>query len=134
MIPRSFGCKSLARSLAGAALLLAGAGLLGCGRGLPPKASPEDARQALRLALNAWQQGDSLEALSKGRPAVYFNDPKAHDGRRLMSYEMEDGYDYFGQSVRVRVNAMLEGKDGDVVERELTYIIDTSPVIVIIPD
>jgi hypothetical protein len=126
--------KSATRSLAGAVVVLLGAGLPGCGRGLPPKASPEEARQALRTALDAWQQGESLETLTKGRPAVYFNDPKAHDGRRLMSYEMEDGYDFFGQSVRVRVNAMLEGKDGTVSERELTYIIDTSPVVVIIPD
>src|SRR5262245_62107935 len=92
--------------------LLLCAGLLGCGGGsLPEQASPERAKQALRNALDAWQKDEPLEALAERTPAIYFNDHRARDGMRLLSYELEDGHEFFGQSVRVRAKALVRQKD-----------------------
>jgi hypothetical protein len=111
--------------------------LLGCGRGggsLPEQADPAQAKQALRLALDAWQKGDSTDALRERTPAIHFNDPKPASGVRLLSYELPDAHEFFGQSVRLKVKALVEQKDGAQRERTLTYLIDTSPAVVIVPD
>lgn len=117
--------------------LLATVLLLGCGGGrgsLPEQADPAQAKQALRLALDAWQKGESVDALRGRTPAIHFNDPKAASGMRLLSYELPDDHQFFGQSVRLKVKATIEQKDGIQKERMLTYLVDTSPAVVIVPD
>src|SRR5262245_24892757 len=78
------------RSRAGVArvlLLLLGVSPLGCvGGKLPERSNPERAEQALRTALDAWRKDEPLDALAARAPAIYFNDPKARDGARLVSY------------------------------------------------
>jgi hypothetical protein len=119
---------------AGAALLL-GALALGCGGSLPERASPEKARQALETALDAWKKGTSFETLAKGTPPIYFNDPKYKDGRPLSDYAVQDGHEFHGQSVRLSAKLTLAGKDGGATkERAVAYLVDTSPVVVIVPD
>ncbi|MCI0681486.1 MAG: hypothetical protein L0Y71_05230 [Gemmataceae bacterium] len=119
--------------VAGAACLVCG--LVGCSRGsLPEQADPDKAKRALRTALAAWKKGESIEALAKGSPPIYFNDPKVQKGLRLASYEVNDSHEFFGQSVRVTVKATFERDDGDAKERQLTYLVDTAPVVVIVPD
>ena len=109
--------------------------LLGCGGGsLPERADPERARQALKTALETWQKGESTEALAKGSPPIYFNDPKIQRGMRLASYEVEDPHDFFGQSVRISVKATFARDEGESKERKLTYLIDTGAAVVIVPD
>src|SRR5262245_44502976 len=120
-------------SRAGTALPLLAA-LLGCSGGsLPDRADPEQAKQALQTALETWKKGESVETLTQRRPAILFNDPKAASGMRLASFEIEGAHDFFGQSVRFSVKATVELKDARK-ERKFTYLIDTTPVVVIVPD
>lgn len=115
-------------------LLVLAVGGLGCGGSLPERATPEKARQGLEIALEAWKKQESIEALAKGSPVVYFNDPKVQKGLQLSDYAIQDGHDFFGQSVRLSATLTFAGKDGETKERNVSYLVDTSPVIVIVPD
>src|SRR5262249_20621679 len=128
---RSLGCRFLACQ----GMLLLGAVLVGCGGGsLPDQADPAQAKEGLPLALDAWQKGQSLDALRARTPAIHFNDHKPAAGMRLLSYELRDEHEFFGQSVRFKVKATVEQKGGASKERTLTYLVDTSPAVVIVPD
>ncbi|MCI0639613.1 MAG: hypothetical protein L0Y72_02490 [Gemmataceae bacterium] len=117
------------------ATVLLSAALLGCGGGsLPDRADPHKAVEALRTALETWKKGEPVEALAKRTPPIYFNDPKATEGVRLSSFELDDNHEFFGQSVRVTVKATLARDSGKSKQRQLNYLVDTSPVIVIVPD
>jgi hypothetical protein len=108
--------------------------LAGCHSGsLPPQASPERARTALTRALDAWQKGESLDALAQRDPAVYFNDPKCRSDVQLLTYKMGDAHEFYGQSVRIPVVLSFKLPNGTTKERKTTYLIDTSPAIVIVP-
>lgn len=121
---------SRARLAGGLALLLAA----GCGNSLPPQADPDQARAALRAALDAWQKGESAESLARGVPPVYFNDPKCGAGVQLLGYKLDDGHGFHGQSVRLPVVLSLKQKDGTTKDRKTAYLVDTSPAVVIVPD
>jgi hypothetical protein len=117
----------------GMALLMAAT--LGCaGNPLPPQASPDQAREALRTALDAWQKGESIEALAQREPPVYFNDPKCRSSLRLQGYKLVDGHNFHGQSVRLAAVLSLKQEDGQTQDREVGYLVDTSPAIVIVPE
>ena len=112
-------------------LLLAAAG---CGGGsLPPQASPDQARSALTRALDAWKGGESIDALTKVQPAIFFNDPRCKSDVKLLAYKVLDAHEIYGQSVRIEVEVTFQQKDGSTKERKVSYLIDTSPAIVIVP-
>lgn len=117
-----------------AAALLGVAALAGCGSSLPERPDPEQAKQALRTALDAWQNGESIEDLTKRTPPIYFNDPKATDGVQLKSYEFEGSPEFSGQSVRIAVKATLQRDQRDGKERSLAYLVDIASAIVIVPE
>jgi hypothetical protein len=111
--------------------------LVGCGGSLPARPDPEQAKQALRTALDAWQQGESIEGLTKRTPPIYFNDPKTTDGVQLKSYEFEGSPAFSGQSVRITVKATLQRdprEEGGGKERTLNYIVDIASAVVIVPE
>jgi hypothetical protein len=106
----------------------------GCGGpALPPPASPDRARAALTAALDAWQNGETVESLAGRDPPLYFNEPKCRPESPLAGYTLSDGHEVYGQSVRIAVVLTLKLPDGTTRERNVTYLIDTSPAIVIVP-
>jgi hypothetical protein len=108
--------------------------VLGCGGGsLPPMASPDQARSALTTALDAWKSDASIEALTKGQPPIYFNEPRLKSDARLLNFQLRDSHEMYGQSVRIEVDMTFQQKDGTTKERKVSYLIDTSPAIVIVP-
>lgn len=107
-------------------------GLSGCGRSLPAAADPETARQALRIALDTWQQGGSWETLRQRSPAIYFTDLDWRAGCRLRSYQLHDSEPH-GVQLRCPVVLKLVDPQGKEKEKTTTYLIDTAPAIVIVP-
>src|SRR5262245_24147522 len=106
----------------------------GCGgSALPPQASPDEARSALVRALDTWQKAESIKALAQGQPAVYFNDPRCTPDVKLIAYKILEAHESYGQSVRIEVEMTFQLKDGTTKERKVSYLIDTSPAIVIVP-
>lgn len=122
------------RCCAGWAALLGVAALAGCGSSLPDRPDPAQAKHALQTALDAWQNGESVEELTKRTPPIYFNDPKATDGVQLKSYEFEGSPEFSGQSVRIAVKATLQRDQRDGKERSLAYLVDIASAIVIVPE
>ena len=109
--------------------------VVGCSTGppLPPQANPDEARAALTTALEAWKKGgNAREALAAGNPPIYFNDPRCGPDVRLVAYRLDEAHTGYGQSVQITVVLSFE-KDGRVVEKKATYMVDTAPAIVIVP-
>lgn len=126
--------KSIKNCSCWGAFLLCFLAFLGCGgSSLPPEADPDQARAALETALATWQKGDSTQALAKGGSPIYFNDPKCR-GMKLLSYKIEEGNAFHGQSVRIVSFLSLKSKDGNTKEKKFAYLVDTSPAIVIVPE
>ena len=118
----------------GAVVLLLAAGAAGCeGGSVPPQANPDKARAALARALDAWKNGEPIDALARGAEPIYFNDPKCRSDARLVGYEMADAHEFHGQSVRIPVVLSVKFPDGTTKEHPTSYLIDTSPAIVIVP-
>ena len=110
------------------------AALAGCDRGtMPPQANADQARAALTRALDAWQKGESIEDLARGDPAVYFNDPRCKSDVKLLAYKVDDGHEFYGQTARIAVVLTFKFPDGATKERKASYLIDTSPAVVIVP-
>lgn len=107
--------------------------LPGCGRKLDRDADPDEGDKALRTALEAWKNGKSPEDLEKEHPSILVNEDDWRMGKRLLDFKMEKG-SLSGRQVRCRVRIRVQDKDGKTVDREVVYIIDTTPRIVIVRD
>lgn len=109
--------------------------LAGCGsESLPPMADAEVARSSLQTALEAWQRGDSAEALRQRTPPIYLNDPRFAAGHRLTRFVIHDGHKEVGQSVQFRATLTLATPDGKTAEKKSGYMVDTAPAVVIVGD
>jgi hypothetical protein len=107
--------------------------LSACDRRLEPAADTAEADKALRTALEAWKGGKSQGDLEKERPSIIMNEDDWRVGKRLLDFQLLAG-SLSGRQVRWRVRITLQDKDNKPVEREATYIIDTTPRIVIVRD
>ena len=116
---------------AGAVLVVA----LGCqNSALPPQANPDEAREALKTALESWKKGgNARDELAGGKPPIYFNDPRCSPDVRLVDFKIDESHGQYGQSVRLSVVLSIRSKDGGVEEKKASYLVDTSPAIVIVP-
>jgi hypothetical protein len=107
--------------------------LSGCRRAVAPDADVDVADGALRTAMNAWKDGKSQADLENGQPSIIVNEDDWRTGKKLMDFKMEHPA-LSGRQIRCRVRLNLKEKDGKTVERNATYIVDTTPRIVIVRD
>lgn len=107
--------------------------LSGCSRGLDPDADRDVAAGALRTAMEAWKNGKAPDDLENEQPSIIMNEDDWRTGKRLMDFTVGDTF-LSGRQVRCRVQIKLQEKSGKTVERRATYIIDTTPRIVIVRD
>jgi hypothetical protein len=111
-------------------LLLAGMLLtLGCG-GPPAPADPAQARAALRAALDAWQKGESPDALKEHQPPVTVTAWEWRAGYQLLSYTIESDTP-FAADLRCRVQLALKNPRGKVLRKTAVYVVGTSPVLTV---
>jgi hypothetical protein len=110
------------------------AGVTGCRQSLPEKADPDRARQALQASLDVWQKRQPDSTLTGADPPIYFNDPRYRAGARLSAYRLEDGHEFHGQSARISAVLTLEQKESGAKEKKVTYLVDISRAVVIVPD
>src|SRR5262249_37802098 len=104
----------------------------GCGRyAPPPPADPAAARQALRSALDAWQGGDTVEALARGKPPVHVADDDWQGGARLLNYEITGEGEMLGLNLCCPVALSLQDRGGRTVQKKVRYSVGTSPVLTI---
>jgi hypothetical protein len=126
MIKRSFSPGTILACLASL-------GFAGCGgNSLPPPADAEQARAALRSALDAWKKGDRPDALNKLSPAVYVSDVDWRDGYGLQSFEIGAKDEQSGLSRRCRARLDLKHPRGETMQKYVVYMIETQSVISIV--
>jgi hypothetical protein len=117
-------CAAVAHSVALGLIALAA----GCGR--TSKADPVDvdrARQALVKMLESWQQGAKPDTLRNATPALTVQDFDWIAGCHLLHYEMlKDRND--GLMWRCEVKLTLRDPRGQQLEKQVAYVIATSPV------
>jgi hypothetical protein len=118
--------------LRGVAVLLVGALSLapGCGRSAPRPADPERAGQALRATLDAWKNGESVEALQRQEPPVQVIDREWRSGHRLKSYKVEKA-EPVGADLRCQVALTVHGPRGRPVTKRAVYSVGTSPALTV---
>jgi hypothetical protein len=106
----------------------------GCGKGPAENADVERAGPALRMALEAWKSGKSQQELADQDPSIIVNEDDWRVGKRLLHFEMEEKGSLSGRQVVWKVRIELEDKDGKKEDRKATYVIDTTPRLVIVRD
>lgn len=106
--------------------------LAGCG--VRPKAEPlneELARDSLKATLEAWKRGDSAESLQKASPPVVAQDPDWVARARLVDYEFTGDSRREGENLFAPVKLTLKLKSGKPASKTVTYVIGTSPHIMV---
>jgi hypothetical protein len=94
----------------------------------------EQAGPALRTALEAWKDGKSQEELTNQKPSILMNEDDWRMGKRLLDFRMEDQGALSGRQVVWRAQIELQGKSGKTEKQWATYVIDTTPRLVIVRD
>lgn len=113
--------------------LLAAVGLIGCGGGPPPPTDPAAGVAALRAALEAWQAGETPDALKGRSPPVTVVDRDWGKGIKLAKFEIEEaaaepnGYD-LGCPVKLWLG------DGRKPPVRVRYVVALSPNVVVTRD
>jgi hypothetical protein len=102
----------------------------GCGRSAPPPADPERAGQALRATLDAWKNGESVEALQRQDPPVQVIDREWRSGRRLKNYKVGKA-EPVGADLRCQVDLTVHGPRGRPVTKRAVYSVGTSPALTV---
>lgn len=108
------------------------AAVLGCGSRLPEAADAERAREVLRTGLESWKNGDTIESLPKRSPPIYFKDSDWKGGWQLKSYRTTLDDEPHGQQRRMYVHLTLQSRDGKATAKEVQYLVDTSPALVVV--
>jgi hypothetical protein len=103
------------------------AAVVGCGARTYPDANPTEATDILRMALDAWKKGETPESLHQRQPPIYFNEPEHKAGTKLIDYKMEGSPGMYGRQVRCMVSLTLESKGGKKTEKDIPYLVDTTP-------
>lgn len=107
--------------------------LLGCGgRPLPAPADPEQARQALRAALDAWARGEKSQSLRDAAPPISVVDGDWDRGLRLEKYRIESADRVSGPNLLCPVRLTLRTGQGRAIQKQVVYLVGTSPLVSIL--
>ena len=104
----------------------------GCSHTSPPSpADPGQARQALRLALDTWQQGSTPGLLQASEPPIHVVDHQWRSGYKLVRYQL-GGDGPLGANLRCQVQLSLKNARGKPLQKKAIYSVGTSPVLTVV--
>jgi hypothetical protein len=110
------------------------AAMAGCGGNeLPPESDADRACEALKIALDAWKNGEDLDALKDRDPPISFKDMSLMRGASLEDYTLDDKTERSGLSILCTATLTVRDAQGKTSQRQATYTIDTQGAIVIVP-
>jgi hypothetical protein len=105
----------------------------GCGsKTFPAEADPDQAREALRMALETWQKGERPEVLGELASPVTMGDEDWQAGHRLVRYRLTDRAERIGVGLRCGASLTLQRPKGRIVQKTVTYRVQTEPRLVIV--
>ena len=104
----------------------------GCRRPAAQAVDPAQAREALKIALGAWQKGESADSLRKQSPSITMAESKWQEGHRLVRYEIADKDKVVGYDLECRVLLVLQDPKGKQTEEKAVFTVSTSPAVVIV--
>jgi hypothetical protein len=102
----------------------------GCG-GLQPT-DPDQARETLSLALNAWRDGRSVDEVTRGSPPITVSDPSWKAGYKLTSYQVSEATKTVGFDLNIPVELSLEDLKGKAVRENVKYTVSVQPARTVI--
>lgn len=107
--------------------------LSGCGDTARTAApvDPGQARTTLKAALNAWKEGRSPSDLRSRSPEIVAQDADWQRGMKLTDYEVLGNGDERDANLECRVKLKMVDKQGKPVERTVTYVVGTDPVLTV---
>lgn len=110
--------------------------LMICAAGCPSPAerhrvNPDLARQTLQGVLESWRDGSTPASWQQKSPAVVVQDMDWLGGAQLESFEILEGAEAIDANLHCPVKLVLKTPDGGSVERRVTYLVGTSPVLTV---
>jgi hypothetical protein len=102
------------------------------GQTLPSPADPEQARQALRSALDAWQRGEKSESLRGGAPPIHVIDGDWDRDLRLARYQLAPDDRASGPNLLCPVQLSLRDGRGRSFNKRVVYLVGTDPRVSIV--
>jgi len=102
--------------------------------GCQPSAKPSDpqvARQSLQTMLDLWKNGGSAAELKAGTPSIVCVDDDWEQGGKLVEYKVDDAPFDDGNNLHFKVKLSIKTKQGRDINKTITYIVGTHPVITI---
>jgi hypothetical protein len=126
------------RALAAGLGALAIASFSGCGG--PSRAQPVEAsraREALKVALEHWKNGEDPKSLRSSATPMVAQDFEWSSGAKLIDYRILDDGKEEDANLRVAVQLTLSepGKgDAKPVEKKASYVVGTSPSVTVFRD
>jgi hypothetical protein len=108
--------------------------LSGCGPKTYEAADLDQAGPSLRTALEAWKAGKSQEDLANQTPSILVNEDDWRTGKRLLDFTLDERGSLSGRQVIWHAQIKLQDNSGATEDRRATYVIDTTPRLVIVRD
>jgi hypothetical protein len=94
-------------------------------------ADPARARQVLRDTLDAWKNGESLDAPARFSPPVHVDDEDWLSGVRLVDYRIGPGDEVTGAALRCPVVLTFHRNRGKARTATVVYDVTTDPAPVV---
>ena len=101
----------------------------GCAKTAAPLPGDESlARQTLEQTLQAWRNGEKIDAMQNASPAIVVQDRKWLQGDRLTKYEVVGPGLAWAAARKFHVKLWLTNAKGKEIKDEANYAVETSPV------
>jgi hypothetical protein len=116
----------------GKALLLIPLALAcGCGPTSPAVSDIDAATKLLNSTFESWKSGQPGPTLRYVFPPVYVSEEMWDEGFLLSDFTIDGAGEVYGTNVRLRVTLNGKKKDGAAVNRQVTYLVTTTPALTI---
>jgi hypothetical protein len=94
------------------------------------------ARDALKIALDAWKNGESTQSLASSSTPMTVQDFEWDGGAKLIDYQLMDDGKPEDANLRIAVKLTMTGKPGTKknLEKKASYVVGTSPRLTVFRD
>lgn len=99
----------------------------GCGGPANTPVRAEQAREALKAALDSWKRGEKADALQSASPPIFVIDQEWQDGAVLKDYRLVGDGEAKDANLYCEVVLTVRPPGRAEVTRTVTYVVSTAP-------